>query len=113
EWRLLADFLEARGADLQCAESVGLLVKQPRHSGYYDRFRDRLMCPIMQTSGEVVGFSGRLLATGDDAAKAGAKYINSPESPIYKKSKLLYGIFQAREAFRKHEHAILVEGNFD
>lgn len=113
EWRALGDFLEARGADLRVAEAVGLLVKQQRQSGYYDRFRDRLMCPIMQTAGDVVGFSGRSLATGEEADKAGAKYINSPESPIYKKSKLLYGIFQAREAFRKHEHAILVEGNFD
>lgn len=113
QWRSFADFVEARGASVQCAEQVGLLIKQPNKSGYYDRFRDRLMCPIMQTTGEVVGFSGRLLTTGPEAEKAGAKYINSPESPIYKKSKLLFGIFQAREAFRSAEHAILVEGNFD
>lgn len=113
EWRHLADFLEARGADLPVAEQVGLLVKQPRKSGYYDRFRDRLMCPIAGTNGEVVGYSGRLLTTGTDAAKAGAKYINSPESAIYKKSKLLFGIYQARDAFRSQGHAILVEGNFD
>jgi DNA primase len=113
EWRALGDFLEARGADAQVAEQVGLLVKQPRKSGHYDRFRNRLMCPIVQTNGEVVGFSGRTMATGEEAAKAGAKYINSPESLIYKKSKLLFGIHQAREAFRVKEHAILVEGNFD
>ncbi len=113
QWRALADFLEARGADLAVAEQVGLLIKQPKKSGYYDRFRDRLMCPIFQTTGEVVGFSGRLLTTGPEAEKAGAKYINSPESTIYKKSKLLYGILQARDAFRSEKHAILVEGNFD
>lgn len=113
EWRALADFLEARGADPQVAEQVGLLVKQPRKSGHYDRFRNRLMCPIAQTTGDVVGFSGRTMATGEDADKAGAKYINSPESLIYKKSKLLFGIHQARDAFREKDHAILVEGNFD
>lgn len=113
EWRELANFLEARGTDAKTAEQVGLLVKQPRKSGHYDRFRDRLMCPIMQTNGEVVGFSGRLLTTGPEAEKAGAKYINSPESAIYKKSKLLFGIYQAREQFRTTNNAVLVEGNFD
>ncbi|MBL4636522.1 MAG: DNA primase [Kofleriaceae bacterium] len=113
EWRALGDFIEARGADIRVAEQVGLVIKQPNKSGHYDRFRDRLMCPIFQTSGDIVGFSGRLLATGQEADKAGAKYINSPESAIYKKSKLLYGILQARDAFRSEEHAILVEGNFD
>lgn len=113
EWRALGDFLEARGADLRVAEQVGLVIKQPKKSGYYDRFRDRLMCPIFQTNGDIVGFSGRLLTTGPEAEKAGAKYINSPESAIYKKSKLLYGILQARDAFRSEQHAILVEGNFD
>jgi DNA primase len=109
KWRALGDFLEARGADPVIAEQVGLLVKQPKKSGYYDRFRNRLMCPIMATTGEVVGFSGRSMS--DDAAKAGAKYINSPESLIYKKSKLLFGIHQARDAMRQAGHAILVEGN--
>jgi DNA primase len=113
EWRALGDFLEARGMNAQIAEQVGLLIKQPRKSGHYDRFRNRLMCPIAQTTGDIVGFSGRTMATGEDADKAGAKYINSPESLIYKKSKLLFGIHQARDAFRTKEHAILVEGNFD
>ncbi len=113
QWRALADFLEARGADARIAEQAGLLIKQPRKSGHYDRFRDRLMCPIAQTNGEIVGFSGRLLTEGAEAEKAGAKYINSPESAIYKKSKQLFGIYQARDALRSAEHAILVEGNFD
>ncbi len=113
EWRALGDFLEARGADSGIAEQVGLLIKQPKKSGHYDRFRNRLMCPIIQTTGDVVGFSGRSMATGEDAEKAGAKYINSPESLVYKKGKLLFGIHQARDAFRSKEHAILVEGNFD
>ncbi len=113
EWRALGDFLEARGTDPQIAEQVGLLIKQPKKSGHYDRFRNRLMCPIAQTTGDIVGFSGRTMATGEDTDKAGAKYINSPESLIYKKSKLLFGIHQARDAFRAKDHAILVEGNFD
>ena len=70
------------------------------------------MCPIIQAGGEVVGFSGRLLP-GDPETQKGAKYINSPESRIYKKSKLLFGMHQAREAIRNHGQALLVEGNFD
>lgn len=112
EWRALANFLEARGIDAQLAERVGLIKRKDAKSGYYDLFRDRLMCPIARTSGEVVGFSGRLLATGDDTNNA-PKYVNSPESALYKKSKLLFGIFQARDAFRTKGHAVLVEGNFD
>lgn len=114
-WSSLADFLSAHEVNMECAERVGLVVKQKRGDGYYDRFRNRLMCPIMQTSGEVVGFSGRLLPSDDPSnnAESGAKYINSPESLIYKKSKLLFALFQAREAFRTCGHGILVEGNFD
>tara|TARA_R110002096_G_scaffold408075_3_gene607030 strand:- start:4086 stop:5885 length:1800 start_codon:yes stop_codon:yes gene_type:complete len=112
QWQLLTDFLQARGADLQVAERLGL-VKRNKSNRYYDFFRDRLVCPIANTSGDVVGFSARSLATGEAAEKAGGKYVNSPESAIYKKSKLLFGIYQAREAFRKAEHCILVEGNFD
>ncbi|MCP4445572.1 MAG: DNA primase [Myxococcales bacterium] len=112
EWQLLTDFLQARGADLQVAERLGLL-KRNKSNRHYDFFRDRLVCPIANTSGDIVGFSARSLATGDAAAKAGGKYVNSAESALYKKSKQLFGIFQARDAFRTAGYAILVEGNFD
>ena len=91
------------------AEKVGLIVKRPQADGHYDRFRGRLMCPVMNTSGDVVGFSGRLLGDHEKSAK----YINSSESLLYKKSKLLYGAPQARDGMRRAGQALLVEGNFD
>lgn len=112
DWRALGAFLERKRVPAETAERVGLIVKQPKAGGYYDRFRNRLMCPIVLPGGETAGFSGRTLARDDDD-KAGAKYINSPESPVYKKSKLLFGLHLARPAFRRTGRAILVEGNFD
>lgn len=109
EWGALTDFLRSRNVSARLAESAGLIVPQKSGRGYYDRFRDRLMCPVADISGDCVGFSGRLLS--DDARAA--KYINSPENPIYKKSKLLFGLHLAREGFRDRGRAILVEGNFD
>jgi len=115
EWRGLADHLRAQRASLDAALGVGLLIPQQRAGGAYDRFRDRLMCPVIVPGGEVVGFSGRALAgDGDgDGRSGGAKYINSPESAVYKKSKLLFGLHRARDAFRRTGRAVLVEGNFD
>jgi len=110
DWRSLGPYLASRGISDAIAERAGLLIKQPRASGYYDRFRDRLMCPVFSAGGDVVGFSGRRLKDDEDA---GAKYINSPESPVFKKSHLLYGLVQARDGFREAGAALLVEGNFD
>jgi DNA primase len=117
-WSALGDFLAAEKIDLRGAELVGLVAPRPRAGGHYDRFRHRLVCPVMQTGGEVVGFSARTLPGGSaqpggEGSQPPAKYINSPESPVYKKSKLLYGLYQARDAIRLKERAILVEGNFD
>jgi DNA primase len=115
-WSALAEFLAGEKIDMRGAEAVGLIAARPRAGGHYDRFRHRLVCPVMQTGGEVVGFSARTLPGGSaqgEQAESPAKYINSPESPVYKKSKLLYGLYQARDAIRLKERAILVEGNFD
>lgn len=112
EWHALADFLASQRAPAEVAEKLGLIARQPRAGGYYDRFRDRLMCPVVMPGGEVAGFSGRRLKNGDDD-KVGAKYINSPESPVYKKSNLLFGLNLARNSFRSKGRAVLVEGNFD
>jgi DNA primase len=111
EWRALADFFAEKQLPLDMAERAGLVIRQPRASGHYDRFRDRVMCPVVLANGEVVGFSGRLL--GGNGEEAGAKYINSPEGPLYKKSRHLYGVHQARDSLRARRRAILVEGNFD
>ncbi|MCA9680468.1 MAG: DNA primase [Kofleriaceae bacterium] len=114
DWHALADHLAAQRVDLEIAVKVGLIVRQPRAGGFYDRFRDRLVCPVIVPGGEVVGFSARIVgdAVGRDGTPV-AKYINSPESAVYKKSKLLYGLAQARESFRSKGRAVLVEGNFD
>ncbi|MDZ4804215.1 MAG: DNA primase [Candidatus Eisenbacteria bacterium] len=85
---------------------AGLIVLKD-DGGAYDRFRNRLMVPIASASGRVIGFGGRTM--GDDDAK----YINSPESPVYQKGQLLFGLAMARDAMRSSEEAILVEGYFD
>ncbi len=114
EWRSCGDHLVANRVPVELAVGVGLVVPQQQRRGVYDRFRDRLMCPIIVPGGEVVGFSGRRLADEEaEGARGGAKYINSPESAVYKKSKLLFGLHRARDAFRKKRQAVLVEGNFD
>jgi DNA primase len=111
----LARFLKAQGVSPVIAEMAGLLV--PRADGtHYDRFRHRLMFAVVDPQGKVVAFSGRALADLPDTAhKDGppAKYINSPESPVYTKGNALFGMFQARHAIRTAEVAVLVEGNFD
>ena len=116
-WDGLTAFLRAQGVSPTAAETVGLLVPRSSGSGFYDRFRHRLMFAVMDPQGRVVAFSGRILrdlpgtATSEDGPPP--KYINSPESPIYTKGNMLFGIHQARHSIRKNEVAILVEGNFD
>ncbi len=86
---------------------AGLLVEKKDKSGYYDRFRNRLMIPIHSETGALVGFGGRSLDGSDP------KYLNSPESEIFNKSRLLYNLHRSKDAMRKIDRAILVEGYFD
>ena len=115
DWHALADYLKAKRADLELAARLGLVAKQPRAGGYYDRFRDRLVCPVVVPGGEIVAFSARVVGKPPPAADGSEppKYINSPESPVYKKGKHLFGLAQAREAMQQTGRAVLVEGNFD
>jgi DNA primase len=115
EWGLLADHLKDKRCDLELAVRIGLIAHRPRANGFYDRNRDRLVCPVIVPGGDVVGFSSRIVGTAPPAADGSEppKYINSPESPVYKKSKLLFGLAQAREAMATNKRAVLVEGNFD
>ncbi|MEM1008818.1 MAG: DNA primase, partial [Myxococcota bacterium] len=108
QWGALKQHLLQHGHDLEQACAVGLLKKSEQSQRLYDRFRHRLMFPIHDPSGQVVGFGGRALRELD-----GAKYINSPESPLFQKSQLLYGLHQAHASIRKNEYAILVEGYMD
>lgn len=89
-------------------EQSGLIIRK-EDGGYYDRFRDRVMFPIQDAVGRVLGFTARIL-TND---KEQAKYINSPESAIYHKGKVLFGLFHAKDEIRKRDEVILVEGNLD
>ncbi len=114
EWGALADHLQSKRADLELAVKVGLIAPRPRTGGYYDRNRDRLVCPVVVPGGDVVGFSSRVIASpGPEVVDPPPKYINSPESAVYKKSKLLFGLAQAREGIAAKKRVVLVEGNFD
>ncbi len=124
-WDGLTGFLKRQGVSPLVAEKVGLLVPNKSGSGYHDRFRHRLMFAVSDIQGRVIAFSGRALAelTPDEMRGLGlskkedesapAKYINSPESPIYTKGEHLFGLYQARHAIRQKLEAVLVEGNFD
>jgi DNA primase len=102
-----ADYALANSYSDQALESSGISMRNER--GWYDRFRGRVMFPIHSISGRVLGFGGRILKSN---AKA-AKYLNSPENPIYHKSKVLYGLFQAKQEIVKRDEAFLVEGYTD
>ncbi len=106
-WSDLSARLREKGVGEPALGRAGLVIERER-GGCYDRFRNRLMFPIAAMDGQVIGFGGRAL--GDEK---GAKYINTPETPLYKKSRVLYGLDLAREAIRKTRRAVLVEGYFD
>ena len=84
----------------------GLIIKKD-NGGYYDRFRNRIMFPIKNNGGHVVGFGGRIIDEGKP------KYLNSPETPLFKKGELLYGLFESKESLRSSNHALFVEGYTD
>lgn len=108
-WDGLLKHLQANGHSLTPFQKLGLLLQSEKTRSWYDRFRGRLMFPIHNPSGKVVGFGGRDL-TGDEKSP---KYINSPESPVYQKSRVLYGLHLTREAIRAEGAAIFVEGYMD
>lgn len=89
----------------------GLVVKTEK--GVYDRFRDRIMFPISDTQGFIVAFSGRMSPSLEKKETGGGKYINSPETPIYHKSAILYGYHQAKQSLRTEQSCVLVEGQMD
>jgi len=103
----LKNFLLKRGFSLSELVSWGLLVE--KNGKIYDKFRNRLMFTIVDHQGDVVGFSGRLI----DPEGLGPKYLNSPETIVYKKSKTLFGLYHAKGSMRKESFVVLVEGNVD
>jgi DNA primase len=115
-WDGLLKFLAQAGWSPGDAEELGLIVPRRSGSGHYDRFRHRLMFPIRDLQGRVVAFSGRALEPPPDAPPRGeppAKYINSPEGPLYKKGEILFGLHEGRVATRREGWALVCEGNFD
>jgi DNA primase len=105
-WSYLTGLLQKQGLAVADIERAGMAVKKDR-GGYYDRFRERVLFPIYDMSGRVVAFGGRILGEGKP------KYMNSPESAVFSKSRLLFGLYQHKEAIRTHRKALVVEGNFD
>jgi DNA primase len=105
-WDTLVRHLEQKHVPLPLAEKLGL-VRSREGGGYYDTFRNRLLFTIADAQGRPIGFGGRVL---DDSLP---KYINSPESPIYHKSEVLFGVHLAKQAMREQDGAIVVEGYFD
>ncbi|MFZ2187217.1 MAG: DNA primase [Candidatus Moraniibacteriota bacterium] len=109
-WRHLLDFLIGRGFRAEEIEQAGLILKKDGGNGYYDRFRDRVMFPIFDILGRVIGYSARV-APGSDETQA--KYINTPETSVYHKSRALYGLFHGKLAMKQSAATIIVEGNMD
>ncbi len=103
-------FLIKKGYKVQDIERSGLTIRSDR-GGYFDRFRGRVMFPILNHFGKTVGFTGRILPEFDNGATG--KYVNSPETAIFKKSKLIYGFFKTKNAVREKNTAFLVEGQMD
>ena len=105
--RALLRILEKQGFTAEQLENSGLLGRRDDGS-FYDRFRNRLMFPIHSESGKTIGFGGRALDPADEA-----KYLNSAESPIYKKSAVLYNLHRAKDGIRRADRSVLVEGYMD
>jgi DNA primase len=108
-WRALLEELSAGGFSTNELLAAGLIKEADGKRGtFYDRFRNRLMFPIRDAAGRVVAFTGRALAADDQA-----KYLNSPETVLYKKSEILFGMDRAKDAIRERGYTLLVEGQFD
>jgi DNA primase len=117
-WDRLTNHLKRKGLSLPLAEKLGLVARSERTENFYDKFRGRLMFPVVQPGGAVIAFSGRILpehATSPDGpdGREVPKYTNSPESLLYSKGKTLFGLHLAGQAMRRAGRAILVEGNVD
>ena len=110
KWEAFTEYAKQNGYDPEFLEKVGFCIKR-QNGEYYDRYHGRVMFPIHNLTGKVIGFGGRILNT--DPEKKLAKYQNSPESEIYQKKETLYGIYFAKSAIVNKDECILVEGYFD
>jgi len=108
EWRSLKTHLKENGFKDKEMFDAGLIKENEKGGESYDRFRARIMFPIFDTAGRIIAFSGRVLSTDEEP-----KYLNSPDTPLFDKSKTLYGYHAAKKAMREKGFAILVEGQMD
>ena len=110
DWSLLSDHLRSKQFSEKEILDAGL-AKRSERGGLLDKFRNRIVFPIADSVGRVVGFSGRIF--GEDASPDAPKYLNSPETALFQKSRILYGFDRAKQAMRKYDCAVLVEGQMD
>jgi DNA primase len=106
-WNALLTYFQGKGVDLPLLEKAGLVLPGQKKPDYYDRFRGRVIFPIFSLTGKVVGFGGRTVIDADP------KYLNSPDTPVYSKGKILYGLNWTKESVREAGEVILVEGYTD
>jgi len=112
-WEELFSHLRMSGSSARDIAAAGLCLPRQRAPGHYDRFRNRVMFPICDAEGRVIGFGGRLMPGAEDQGPTTAKYLNSPETALFRKGRALYGLNLARKAFQERQRAIVVEGYFD
>ena len=110
-WDALVNFLQEQGVNISLAETAGLVMPRKGGNGHYDRFRGRVIFPIRDMQGNTVAFGARILPGKDQDDQP--KYINSPETPVYSKGKVLYGLYQNKSAIRKAGFGVIVEGYMD
>jgi DNA primase len=110
QWELLTQYLLKKGFGIEDLVASGLTIKNEERKSFYDRFRGRIMFPIWDAHGNVVGFTGRILVEKEDS---GGKYINSPQSPVYDKSRVIYGLNKAKQEIKAKDFVVLVEGQMD
>jgi len=106
-WDNLYKYLRSLGISSEDLVQAGLVIKKDSNR-YYDRFRDRIMFPIKNRKGQVLGFGGRVINPEDSP-----KYLNSPESPVFSKGQILYGLYEARQKNRNLQECLVVEGYMD
>lgn len=107
-WEGVSQYLKGRSFTDEEIFSAGLTVKRDRGSGFYDRFRHRIMFPVHDHLGRIVGFGGRAMEQNQEP-----KYVNTPQTLLYNKSAVLYGLFQAKNAIKEQKKAVVVEGYMD
>lgn len=109
-WEALLKFASAKKIGVKELEELGLVVARERGSGHYDRFRNRIIFPINEITGRICGFGGRTLSEDDSKQP---KYMNSPESPVFDKKSVLYGLYHSKSEIGRKRKAVLVEGYMD